>query len=104
MPNFDEQIESSADKISLRLSDIENEFFLLAAKRLSKIYGMSNERLNEYLYSAEYLDDVNSDLNKVKKLLKKTYKDNVKDMKSLSREIADKTSGEADRLTGVKRG
>ena len=91
MPNLDPILDQSIDAIQDRLSDIEQEYFLLAGKRLSKILSMSNDQLKAYLYSAEYLDDSNADLNKVKRLMNKAHRENIKAMKTLSKEIIDET-------------
>ena len=102
MPNFDSQLENSIDRIHSRLSGAEAEYFLIAGKRLSKIFSMSNEHLKNYLYSAEYLNDTNSDINKVKRLLNKAHRENLKDMKLLARELINESYKEGVQIAEAK--
>jgi hypothetical protein len=89
--NLDPILDQSIDAIQDRLSDIELEYAIIAGKRLNKILNMTNEQLKDYLYSADYLDDSNTDLNKVKRLMNKANRENIKTMKTLAKEIIDET-------------
>jgi hypothetical protein len=85
--SLDDLLEKSVHRIALRLSSVEDEFFALAGETLKKIYGLSNERIREYLYSDEYYSDISDDINKVKKALNKAHNANIKDLAALYDDI-----------------
>jgi hypothetical protein len=87
--NFDELLEQSIYRISLRLSDAESEFLAIAGETLSKIYGLSNEQVKNYLWDGGYLGDMSSDINKVKRILQQAHENNLQDMVNLYDDITD---------------
>ncbi|MCL2880894.1 MAG: hypothetical protein FWF29_11680 [Treponema sp.] len=102
--NFDSQIESQIAEITNRIVDIESEFFSIAGARLSKIYEKPPEQLKGFLYSADFLDSVNADLKKIRRLLEKTHKDNLNAIKLLANGIAMETRIESIQLAGEDNG
>jgi hypothetical protein len=87
--NIDNLIEKKIEGISSRLSDAELEYMIIAGKRLAEIWKLTDSELKEWLYSAEYLDDVSSDINKVKRILQKAHNSNIQDMVNLYDDITD---------------
>jgi hypothetical protein len=85
--NLDDLLEKSIYRIALRLSSVEDEFFSLAGETLKKIYGMSDEQIKNYLYSADYFEDISDDINKVKKALNAAHNANIKDLAALYDDI-----------------
>jgi len=85
--NLDGLLETSINRISSRLSTVELEFMRLAGTRLAEIGIFSHERAKAYLFSAEYLGGVNSDLNIIKRKLSQAHRENERDMGILSNDI-----------------
>ena len=100
--NLDSVLDKSINTIYNRLSDIEGLYLQLAGKRLADISGMKHEDLTDYLYSGKFLDDVNHDLSRVKKAMKKTHRENLKNMKQLSGEIVTATHNEGMEIEEAK--
>ena len=94
MPNLDPLLDRSINQISGRLSEVEGLYLQLAGKRLAYISGMEDDDLRDYLYSGKFLDDVNHDLSRVKKAMKKTRRENLINMKQLANEIVTVTHKE----------
>jgi hypothetical protein len=87
--NFDELLEQSIYRIASRLSDVESEFLAIAGETLSKIYGLSNEQVKNYLWDGSYLGDMFSDINRVKRILQQAHESNLQDMVNLYNDITD---------------
>jgi hypothetical protein len=87
--NFEDLLEKAIYRISLRLSDVETEWMSIAGETLSKIYGLSNEQIKNYLYDGGYLGDMSSDINKVKRILQQAHESNLQDMVNLYDDITD---------------
>jgi len=83
--NPETRIEQSIDTIQNRISDVVLYYMKLAGKRLKNISEI--EDLSNYLYSAEFLDDANSDLRRIKRALNATHKLNFEDMNSLFKDV-----------------
>jgi len=79
--NPETSIEQSIDVIQSRLSAAVLQYMATAGKRLKDISEI--EDLSDYLYSSNYLDDVNGDLRKVNKSLNTAHRQNIHDMNSL---------------------
>jgi len=79
------RIEKSIDAIQNRISDVVMYYYTLVGKRLKNISEI--EDLQTYLYSAEAIDDANSDLRKIKKALNAAHRQNTSDMNSLFKDI-----------------
>jgi len=97
-------IENDISAISSRLSEIEAKYFEIAGSRLARIYSIPKDELNNYFYSAEYLDDVQSDLKKVKRLLMTAHRENIKAMKLLASGAVNEAYKKGQELAGVKDG
>ena len=104
MTDLNPKISDSVNIITDRLTEIEGEYYLIAAKRLEKISEMSPEKLKEYLNSIEYLDDNLADVNKLRRLINNALKENVKDAKQLAREIINTSYEEGTELIEAKSG
>jgi len=74
--NPEASIETSIDRISDRLTEVELMAMTLAGKRLAEIW---DKDLSNYFY----LDDANNDLRKIHKALNKAHKENIAQMNSL---------------------
>ena len=98
MNNLDPILDQSISDIRDRLIDVEAEYLKIAGSRLLKIYTMSKEEQLVYFYSADYMLDIRSDINKVKRMLLATHKQNVRKIKGLEQSIIDTVYKNADDL------
>jgi hypothetical protein len=95
-----DSIETTADNISDRIYETSLYFMSIAGKRLKKISDV--EDLTTYLYSAEYLDDVNGDLRKITKQLNTAHKLNLADMNSLFKNVTAEVYSTGSRMAEHK--
>ena len=102
MTDLNPKISESINIITDRLTEIDGEYYMIAAKRLEKISEMSFERLKEYFNSIEYLEDNLTDANNLRKLLNNAFKENIKNAKQLAREIINTSYEEGTELIEAK--
>jgi hypothetical protein len=83
MKNIDELLNRHIDCIAARLLAAEQEYFKIAGQRLLEISELDIDKAKEYLYSGEFLEDVNKDLGKLKRLMNKAHRENVQELLKL---------------------
>ena len=83
MKNIDELLNRHIDRIAARLLAAEQEYFKIAGRRLLEISELDIDKAKEYLYSGEFLEDVNKDLGKLKRLMNTAHRANVQELLQL---------------------
>jgi len=89
--NLDDLLNQHIERVAERLMEAEQEYFKIAGKRLLAISGLDIDKAKEYLYSAEFLDDIDRDLGKLKKLMRKAHRENARELAKLFRSITSAT-------------
>jgi len=86
---IDGLLDRHIERISSRLMSAEEEYFKIAGERLLELSGLDAESAKERLYSGGFLEEADNDLRRLKRILDKAHRENLRELLKLFNAVTD---------------